>query len=221
MSKKLITACMAIAAFAAFALPATASATNDPQLTEGGTLVTGEPNIVGTASNTLFLDTSGNTLVTCSTAVMTGKLTKNSGSTVEGSITSAKFSGSGPVHSHNGLNECTGTFGNAYITVGVPLVIKSTPTMATDEFQVTGTGAGGTVIFTIGSTTAGACEYQTNSSVKGDASTGGSEAKLTVRATAAGSGAKLIKGGFLCPSSGMLSMTFGLETEDGTKLTIS
>jgi len=55
MTKKLILACMAIAAFAAFVLPATASATNDPQLTDSfGTVAVGSL-IAGTnVGNTIF-----------------------------------------------------------------------------------------------------------------------------------------------------------------------
>ena len=57
MYKKLITACMAIAAFAAFVVPSTASATNDPQLTDTGGLPKGA-KIVGTnVGETLFTNT--------------------------------------------------------------------------------------------------------------------------------------------------------------------
>jgi hypothetical protein len=225
MNRKLIAACMAVAAFAAFVLPATASATNDPQLTESGSLVPVGSLVVGTpVGETAFTSTSGSTLVTCGSGLATGKVLKNSGGTLEGEMTTYTYSGTGAVSAHNGLKECTGSFGNAYITVtNTPLCIRSTPTMATHEGQIGGGGCGtnGKVKFTIGSTTAGACEYETTSTVKGDFTTNGTETQLTVRNTQAGSGVKLIKGGFLCPSSGMFKGSGTLETENGTKLGIS
>ncbi len=226
--KKLVTACLALVALAAFVLPATASATNEPDLTNGANRVphgVGE-EIVGTATNTEFQTTAGGNLVTCSTARMAGVLTENTGGTVEGEITAAEYSGTGAKHSDNGLNECTGSFGNAYITVtSLPLCLRSDKTMATDEFQVSAgkcSGAANKVKFLIGSTTAGECEYEsTNTAITGDYTTGGTQASLTVHNTQAGSGSTKIRGGFLCPSSGKLKMTFTLENGGGQKLTVS
>jgi len=150
---------------------------------------------------------------------------KNSSSTVEGEITTATYAGTGAVSADNNLPECTGSFGNVYITVtNTPLCIKSTPVMAEDEGQVGGGGCGtfGPVKFTIGSTTAGECKYESTSTLKGDFTTGGTETRLTIRNTQAGSGVKLVSGGFLCPTSGMLTGSATLATtENGTKLTIS
>ncbi|HEX5593219.1 MAG TPA: hypothetical protein VFX35_07720 [Solirubrobacterales bacterium] len=237
MSKKLIMSCMALVAFAAFVLPATASATNDPQLTEttfnaegkdiGTHTVPPGAKVIGTnIGNADFMNTTGEGTpqVSCSSALLTGTVTKNEGGTVEGSISTADFSGTGPLSKHNPAkeySECTASIGNAAITVSTPLVIKSDPTMATDEFRVSGTGAGGTVTFNIVSTVAGQCKYLTTSTVKGDYTTAPATTKLVVRNTQAGSGAKLEEGGFLCPTSGQLRMTFFLETEDGTELSIS
>jgi hypothetical protein len=227
MFKKLIMSCMAVAAFAAFVLPATASATNDPQLTEGVTLVPAGTKILGTAANTEFITTAGANLVTCSSATMTGTLLKNSGSTVEGEIpaASAIFQGTGAINAHNNRPECTGSFGNAYITVNTALCIRSDSTMATDEFRVNGgaCGSGGKVTFTIGSTTAGPCKYLSTGAIRGTYTTGGTEAKLSTIPTSEGSGATLEEGSFLCPHSGALRMTFSLETDVSpfTKLTIS
>jgi hypothetical protein len=94
--------------------------------------------------------------------------------------------------------------------------------MATLEFQVSSGKcgeAGGKVKFIIGSTTIGECEYETTGVVKGDYETNTSE--ITLRNTQDGSGAKKIRGGIFCPSSGMLRMTFTLETENSTTITIS
>jgi hypothetical protein len=221
---KLIRACVAVAAVAAFTiLPATASATNNPQLTESGTaLSTGVAIYANNVNSTFFTDTSGNTLVDCSNAELSGTLTKNSIGAVEGEITTFDFWGTGSIHPHNGLPECTGSFGNAFITVvNSPLCVRSTNTMATNEFQVSSgkCPGGGKVKFIIGSTTVGECEYETGGVVKGDYKTNTSE--MTVRNTLAGSGASKIRGGFLCPGSGMLKMTFTLKTGNGTAITIS
>jgi len=225
MSKKIIMACTALVAFAAFILPATASAANDPQVTEGGVLVPHPTSITGTAVETKFTDTEGkNTLVLCSHAHMAGTLTENTNGTVEGSIPvgSAVFKGTGSTSTHNNLPECTGSFGNAYVTVTSALCVRSTPAMANDEFQVTGAcGTEGKALFTIGSTTVGACKYEATGAVKGTYTTGGAQVSMTTTDTSAGSGSKLIEGGFLCPTTGALAMTFKLTTTNGEALTVS
>lgn len=226
MSQKVITSFMAVVAFAVFALPATAFAANNPQLMSSGTVVPAGTSIVGTAMNTEFTSTAGGNLVTCSSAKLMGTVKKNSGGTVEGELSneSASFEGTGAVSSDNGLPECTATFGNAFITVTTALCVKADSTMAEDEFQVTGAACGSTgkAKFIIGSTTAGECEYESTGNIKGTYTTGGTEAKLSTIDTSEGSGSKLIKGGFLCPTSGALKMTFTLETVNPpTKLTIS
>jgi len=223
MQKKLLMSCMAIAAFAAFVLPATVSATNSPEAVEvpgGATVPVGSAILGTTIGESTLLDTAGNGKVHCSKTVMTGKLVENNGKTVEVEISSFAIQGTGGVSAHNNLPECTGSFGSSYTTVKTPLCIKSTGVMSTDEFQITsGTCAAPTnVEFTIGSTSAGACTYESATSVKGDYTTGGTEANLTVRPTIAGSGFKKTSGGFLCPSSAMLKMTFNLETSNGTKI---
>jgi hypothetical protein len=114
MSKKLITACMALFALAAFVLPAAASASPVATQPTGTTMATGT-KILGTniGNTVLKTDPSGttapSTLTECSTARMTGELTKNNGSTIEGTISTATFSGTGSVL--NGRNECTGASG--------------------------------------------------------------------------------------------------------------
>ncbi|HEY3552489.1 MAG TPA: hypothetical protein VGK66_02265 [Solirubrobacterales bacterium] len=223
MKHKISYLAIAIVVVGGLLLPATASAANDPQLTSGGTLVSAGSGWWLTIFVFSFGDTSGNELVKCSSGQLGGKVLKNSGSTLEGEVSSAAISGTGALSAHNNLNECTGSFGNSYVTFSQPMCVRSTPTMAEDEFQITGGNctSGGNVKFTVGSTTAGACEYESTSSVKGDYTTGGTEASLTVRKTTAGSGSKLIKGGFLCPSSEIIILVLILETNNGTKLTIS
>jgi hypothetical protein len=220
MYKKIIISCMALVALAAFALPSAAAA-NDPQLTDGaGGSVSGGVRSHDVPSSTIFYNTAKTIeQVVCPTARLTGEVTKNKESTLEISITRADVSGTGVAHIDNGLKECTGSFGSSYVTVkNLPLTIKSTPGMANDEFQVTGP-AGANVKLLIGSTTAGECEYEGTNTFKGDYNTGTSptnDSIFTVRDTEAGSGSKLIRGGFLCPTSGVLHMSFTLETDTGT-----
>jgi hypothetical protein len=224
MSTKWIAACIALAALVAFALPATASATNNADLTEGPTRLAVGAAIVDTATNAEFQSTSGGNLVTCTSATKSGEVGANSGGNVEAQITTFDFKGTGLKHADNGLPECTGTFGNAYITVSnMPLCLASTTTMATDEFQIT-SGAcpsSGMVKFIIGSTTAGACEYESTNPISAAATTNGTQATLTVFNTQAGSGSKKIAGGFLCPSSVQWKMSFGLETPNGIPVIVS
>ncbi len=225
MHKKLIAACMALAAFAAFALPATASATNDPQLTDSEGTVTVGSTITATSTSPTMVGTGGATTVTCNTLVLTGTVVKNAGGTVESTISKAQCSGTGAVSTDNSLNECTTSFGNSYITVtNLPLCIRSTPEMATDEFQIVSSdcGAGGNPIkFIWGSTTAGECEYEFTNAISGTQTTNGTQAVLTVNSTQSGSGYKKIKGSFLCPSSWMFNMALTLSTDGGAAITIS
>jgi hypothetical protein len=220
MFRNRITPCVALLVLIAIALPAAASATNDPQLTSaGGTVPVGSKFELTNVGELIWWNTSTNIrlLTIPGTVTLTGEVTTNSGGTVKGKISTADFSGTGAVSTDNGLNEGTGEIGNSYVTVkNLPLELSSMPTMATDEFQVTGS-AGAKVKFLLGSTTAGECEYEAVGSIKGDYTTGTSattDAKLTTRDTEAGSGSKLIRGGFLCPGSLVWSWSLTLEKDN-------
>jgi hypothetical protein len=227
MDKKLLTAVMALAAFAALVVgPATASATNDPQLIYSN----GVPVPAGTTGftalqvgTTALLDTSGNTLVQCTTGTGEGELIKNSGGTVEGEITKLIIGGTGAKAASEPANECTTSFGNVSVTPSLPWCLRSTPTMATDEMQVTSgkCPGGGKVKFIMVSTTVGECEYESGGPIRFDFLTSPSDAQATVRSTAAGSGVAKIRGGFLCPSSGMLNGTRTLTDASGSPLYVS
>lgn len=162
MSKKLIMASMAAAAFAAFVvLPATASAS--PRLCETAT-GGGEPctNVgVGakvTATNTGLGNTkfltdpaSGKptTLVECTSAHMVGEVHVNNGTQIEADITTATFSEGGGEGEINGMKECKGTFGpvtptangnnvdNENVANGTPWCVKSSGG-GTDNFTIRG-----------------------------------------------------------------------------------
>ncbi len=228
MHKRLIAACMALAAFAAFVLPATASATNDPTLTENGSDVTVGETLIGTNIGSANFVTTGDTAVAvgCSKLALTGTVVKNSGGTVEATISKVQFSGTGSVHPDNGLPECTASFGNTSVTfVNLPLCLRSDPTMLTDEFQIVSSdceGSGTNIKILFSSTTAGECEYKFTSAVPGTETTGGSGATLTISNTQS-SGYEKIKGGFLCPSSWQFKTAFNLytDTESEPPLVIS
>jgi hypothetical protein len=218
MNRTLTYLCGAVAAIA-LTLPG-AAVGNDLQLTEEGSPVTSLTTFQLTDYFEFQLvDTNSTSLVTCSAGELSGTIQKNSSSTVEAQITSASFSGTGAVSADNGLNECTGSFGNVYITFDLPMCLRSTPAMAEDELQINGgtCGVGSNVKLIVGSTTAGACEYESATSFKGDATTGGTGAHFTVRNTAAGSGMKLIKGGFLCPTSIKVVLGTLIETKGSNK----
>jgi hypothetical protein len=168
MSKKLITACLGLVAFAAFVLPAVASAS--PQITHPtGTRLdpeTGECTgvkkticIVGTnvgATKLLTDPTEGEAKVLseCSTAKVTGYLTKNTGTAIEGTIHTATFSGTGGELFK--MHECTSTalagFGNLTPTTNgggtdEENVVEGTPwcitaSGASDVFKVRGGACG-------------------------------------------------------------------------------
>jgi hypothetical protein len=216
MSKYFMKCCLAAGMLGTMALPAAAQALNDPQMTGwGGSVVTPAPIEGRNIGNVSFMQTDGMTSqVTCSSVRLTGSLNKNKESTLEGSITRATFSGTGSINKfpHHEFNECTAAIGNAWITAILPLTIKSTPAMNADEFQVFGFG-GGKVKFIIGSTVAGECEYEaTQPAITGSYTTAATTV-LTVHNTQFGSGFKLIRGGFFCPTSGQLKMSFFLEED--------
>lgn len=227
MSKKIILACMAVVAFAAFVLPASASAANDPTLTEEGVSVEVGKKIVGhLVGNSLLQETGGTTLFTCSVGEMTGEVTKNASGTVEGKITSAHFTGTGS------SGDCTGSFAvlgvqtkvTTLVSEANPWCLSSTPLMAEDEFQVSKCG-GGKITFILDVTGVGECKYEATGPIKGTYTTESTgDAVMAVTSTSAASGFTLEAGSAgACKTSGKLNMAFTLETDEpGTHyLTIS
>lgn len=227
MSKKLLTLCMALVAFAALALPAVAAAS--PEL--GETLEpekwtkaeVGHKILATQLGSSKLTETSGGLLLECSTGTMTGELTKNSGTEIEGKITSATFGGTGQQATGEPAPECTGAtaFGNASVT---PVVSEKAPwcisSKGEDKFSVNGGACPGTgtVKFKMATTLVGTCEYESTGTVSGTYNTeAAGDAVLTIGSsqTQAERGFKLISGVFGCPTSGVLDMQFTLET-DGT-----
>jgi len=245
MSKKLITACLGLLALAAFILPATASAA--PEITHptgtrlnpttgsctsvAGTVCVTATNVGETLLKTDPASGEPTVLARCTTAAMTGYLKKNNGTEIEATIHTATFSGTGGLS--NGMNECTGSFGNITVTTngnkvdnesvtnGTPWCIRATKAMEPDEFQLTGgdcVSEPPAITFILDSTTAGECKYTRSAAVKGTYTTDSTgDAVLTVTAkegTLADTTFTREAGGVLCPGTGTLEMSFTLETDE-------
>jgi hypothetical protein len=219
MQSKLFAACLALVAFAAFAVPSLASASNTPLVVENGTPVATGTKIEGVNVGVTKMTTSLGT-VECTTAVMTGTLVKNTTGTVEGTIETAQFGGTGGTVAGAPEPECTSPFGNPTVTPstatnGLPWCLRSTSTMATDEFQLRGNGctsAARPIRFALDVTVVGTCVYERSSAVVGSFTTSTTSSTLSVSEqefpAVAGNP-------FGCPSSGKLDMAFQLRTSGG------
>jgi hypothetical protein len=227
MHKKLITACMALVAFAALAIgPASASAENKPSLTApAGTVAAVGSTIVGTAGETKLLDTSGNTVFKCTGAKMSGEVTKNSSGNVEGNITTATFVGSKEPIAGEPDKACEALF-DFSVTATTPWCLRSTTSMGTDVFNVRGgkcSEAVKAIVFHLVLGPETTCTYERSAAtgpITGTFTTNRSPAPLTVNATAAGSGFTKTSGSPFCPNSTVLQMTFTLENGAGTSAAI-
>jgi hypothetical protein len=229
MHKKLITACMALAAFAAFVvLPATASAVNKPVITHPtGTVLNPGANgikIKSTNIGEVLLTTEaggGSVLTRCGVGNFTGTLIKNEKNTVEGNIETSEFSGTGAG------TDCTSSFGDIKVTTnvgnGTPWCLRSDETMANDEIQVIGGSCGGTkrsVTFRLDVTLGFECNYvsarngaETNT-IKGTYTTD-TEPELSDLIIHIKGQEFIGEAGnsFLCPTKGFLQFSSTLETD--------
>jgi hypothetical protein len=214
---KLTRACIALAAFAAFAVvPATAMAVNDATLQNHANGVTAVgTKILGTTTTTPRLTNANTeTLVECEKAEMHGEVTTNSHTEVAGNITNTAF-----------IN-CTGLGGVITVTTnvgnGTPWCLRtSTVGMTTDEFQVRGNScaaASRSITFVL-HTAIGQCNYDRANGlpVKGtyttNIATGGPDLHVTHQEF------KRHNSNFFCPSTGFVDFTMDLEeTVGGTDL---
>jgi len=223
MSKKIILACVALVAFAAFAIPTAASATNSPELVEGSnppvTVPTGTKIVATNVGNMVLFETGGSTpVLSCTTASITGTLIKNDGSNIEATIESAKIGGTVGTIIGEPEPECTGLFNAGVTTLGLHWCIRSTATMATDEFRV---GSGtcpttGTISFTLQRTKATGgiedCIYDSTEALKGIGTTG-TDLVHFGRTPHNMNGFTRTAGAFPCPASTEIEMTFTIETD--------
>jgi hypothetical protein len=212
MHKKIIMACMAIAAFAAFVVAPAASAVT---LTENGSAVAVGKKIEATNVGDVVLDIESGGTVTCSTGDFTGELTEN-GTNVTGDITNATFSGTGA------SGDCTSSsLGDFKVDIpSLPWCIKAPK--GTDTWELKGgncPGGTGPITFILTSTGLGiTCRYE-RTSVTGTFNTGGTDVVLTVGANQTFT--KELNDSFFCPASGILTGAFTLETDGGGVLTAS
>jgi hypothetical protein len=206
MYKKLMMACMAIAAFAAFVIAPAASAspvlteTKEPNVPSGIAVPTGVSITGKNTGETVF---TGAFNVRCTVAHMTGTLTTNSGSSIKGTIPvgGAQFTGTGAGE------DCTSALGNVKVTVNSELCLETVA--GTDTVKTTGCGAA-PVVFTLEVTGTGPCKYSTEK-VTGTYTTN-ADAAVTVSEQES----KKSEGGIFCPSSGKLDMVFDLYTTGAT-----
>jgi len=244
MSKKLITAALALVALAAFALPASAAASPEVTHPTGTTMAvhpvettcTAKPEgcLLGTNIGNTFLKTGSTVLSECTTARLTGELTKNNGTTFEGNITTATFSGTGgqdPAEAANmpecpgeilGYNTVTtngGGIDEATVPNGTPWCMKS---MTLGAFIVRGglcTQTQRNIDFIVKSTTIGSCVYTRAAALTGTYSADSSgDAIFTL--TSEGTEFTKKEGGFFCPASASLEMKFTMETDTGSKVPV-
>jgi hypothetical protein len=199
MHKKLILACMAIAAFAAFVIAPAASAS--PTLTSEGIDVPVGTSI--TAKNTGNTTFTGAFNVVCDHVHLGGDVTQNSGGVIKGELTTIDFNGTGT------NTDCTSALGSTKVIVNSRLCIETVT--GTDTIKTT--GCVGPVTFTLEVTGTGPCKYSTEK-VTGTYLT---NAEATVNISE--QEAKKHEGGIFCPSSGKLDMDFDLYTTGATTTT--
>jgi hypothetical protein len=213
MHKKIIMACMAIAAFAAFVVAPVASAA---ELTEGGVTVPVGASIKGTSTETKF--TAGNNTVTCNHAVMTGTVTHNSENEVfKGTVSGEIPAGNAVFKGTDEKEDCTSNgLGPVKPTVNSKLCLH----IAKGSDTGTVNGCSGVVTFTLDVTKLGLeCHYELPA-VNGKITTEG-EGKDAEINVIAGQIAKRHSSSVFCPAEGELDMEFKLTTTDGTTLTFS
>lgn len=231
--KKLIRACIALAAFGAlFVIPSVASAAG-PELTAPtgtplpvGSAIIGTNTITGVHKPTVMTTSIGN--VECTGATMEGTLLKNTGTHVEGEITTAEFGGTvgGTTTGH-----CSGSgflaspvvtpshTSNPSIAGAPALPWCITASGNKDEFTVRGgkcSEASRPLRFLLHASGT-QCAYE-KASVTGTYLTHPNHAVLTI---ASQTFTKVAGGSFFCPSSGTLHMSFTLETAKGEDIYIS
>ena len=202
MSKRLITLSVAMAAFLAVAVvPPVASAI---ELTDGSGRTADTFIRAHNVGNIVMTSSAGS--VECTSASLTGHLTQN-GPTVSGDISSASIKGT------ESEERCSSPLGPMKMTFpSLPWCIRSTE--AADSFEITGGNCTEatqpiTFIIDVGGL---ACQYQ-RANVVGSFKTAPEEAILTISESEFAKEA----GGFLCPSSTKLDMSFTLENDtEGT-----
>ncbi|HEY0277388.1 MAG TPA: hypothetical protein VGC32_03875 [Solirubrobacterales bacterium] len=226
MYKKLLITCIAVAAFAAFAMSASASAAS-PLLTNAS----GEPVPVGTGLKATNIGVtkliSSITTVECSNDVLAGPLTANpnSGKPVEGTVESANFLGT------EAESNCKSGLGRVRVTTGFAAGAgNGTPWClsagAGDVLSVRGGACGSaarpiTFVLDI-HTPFGVVECHFERTTAKGPVTGSYNTKADlIGKIPSGANSEFVgTSGGVCPTSGTLEMEFGLTTAAGGTLTI-
>ncbi|HEX5593484.1 MAG TPA: hypothetical protein VFX35_09060 [Solirubrobacterales bacterium] len=223
MRLKLIAISLGLVSLAALiAFPGMALAFNHPLVVENGVPISVGSKVLGTNVGATKLTTSLFNLE-CSTGILTGTVTKNTTGTVEGTISSARFGGTGGKITGAEEPECTSHepgFGDMTVTPstatnGLPWCIRSTEPMAPHEFQVRGNEcakAARPIRFSIDMTGLGTCQYERGSTepIPGTFTTSTTDSVLSISEV----NFPAVSGNpFGCPGGGKLDMTFTMETD--------
>jgi hypothetical protein len=209
MRKKLMAAATAMVVFAVLALvPSNAVAKNDPVLTyPTGTNLATESKIRAVNVGDLKLTGSSGT-TTCTAASLQGTLKTNSGSAIEADINSSSITGAG------GDGRCTGPTEGWVSLSNLSWCFRSTPELATDEFQIRGGACNKEITSTKISfgvpTAAFQCVYERSPAIAGTFSTHPEDSVLTTNKVEF----KKISGGITCPTSWYLDGSFTLEKDE-------
>lgn len=215
MKSKLIAACMALAAFAAFGVAATSASAATLTSSPGGpALATGTKLQATNLGKTIMTNTAHETLIECETAKMTGTLETNSGGNVAGTISTSSFEGTGAG------GDCTTSTGASVkittgITGGLPYCIKNTKE---DNFEVRGGScpeAARSIKYTMDFTNGGTCGFE-KSNLTGTFTTESTgDAIFTSNNQGNWKRFELSLGfeSIFCPSEATLDMAFTLETD--------
>jgi hypothetical protein len=180
MGKNLAMSCIALAAAVSAALPATASAS--PVLTEaqGGPAVAVGTKITATNVGNFIFREDGNfnlSIGECSAFRLTGEVTRNNGTELEVTITTA--TAWGVLETFHGMPECF-VFGREVMTTngggvdgesisnGTPWCLTAKSSYAAEEFRIRGGGcneAARKIAYVFDSTSLGVCGYERETAV--------------------------------------------------------
>jgi hypothetical protein len=210
MKRQLISTLLAMTTLALAFIPGIATAKNDPLLTypTGTTMATGGKIRAVNIGEVSLTGSSGTT--TCTSASLKGVLQKNSGTEVEADISSASFSGAG------GDGRCKGPSEGWLSAGGLSWCLRSTPEMATDEFQIRGGACSKEITstqITFNVPTAMLeCVYERAPAIAGTFRTHPEDSVLSLGKVEF----KKVSGGFTCPASWYLDSSFTLEKDEAS-----
>lgn len=229
MHKKLTLACLALVAFAALAVAPASSSAASAKICETTANEECHAILVGSKIRTHLVPGTSSTLYTpagnviCNQAVLTGTVTKNEEAVSEGTIETAEFTGSGEVTATGG--KCTSPFGQVTATTnvgnGTPWCVKAIAGEAM-EVKVRGgscANAERSITFVFDLPGGVVCKYSREAAktVIGnyttDTSPENSDLVIHIPRSATNSNFTKEEGGFLCPNSGELEVSFTLETD--------